>query len=106
LSFFFLCSVLERAKKKEEEEGRSGHILRLLRTEQSSSPLSLSLSLFLLRTKQEIIIYIDVVEKEERLEKAMEKKKREKETFRLHTLPCHRSKCCFFFFFYQSYVFF
>jgi hypothetical protein len=45
-------------------------------------------------------------EKEQRLENEKERRKEKKETFRLHTLPCHHSRCRFFFFFYRTYIFF
>jgi hypothetical protein len=43
IEFFLSLFCSRTSQKKEEEEGRSGHILRLLRTEQSSFSLSLSL---------------------------------------------------------------
>lgn len=93
IEFFFLCSVLGRGKKNER-----GHTLDLLRTEQSLFYLSLSIVFFSQRTKQEIIICIDVAganaeresararegerEQWKAIRKEREKEKKKKGTFR------------------------
>lgn len=111
---FFLslfCSHTRHIKKKtnEEEEGMFSDCL------EQNNPLFPSLSfssIFLLQTKQEIIICVDVSETNiERERRAIRKEEKEKETFRLHTLPCHHSRCRFpfpfetIYFFFRKYIF-
>jgi hypothetical protein len=84
-SFSVLFSNEPNKKKRRRKKKRAYSSIAKNRTI-LFSPLSLS-SLFLLRTKQEIIIYIDVVEKEERLEKAIEKKKERDLSFTYITMP-------------------